>query len=189
LILPTPQNLGSPVDRALARRPSPFGPCMRALDFCLPLRPKEVPWGLAVRGFWHRRGFGEVLRRGCTSCLFIRGIAAAPGLTFFASPKESKQRKASPAGSASFDGRRSLFWLPCGHARAFATRNYLRLSCHCRGRRSRRPGKAVSLRLTASLPLISVNFVTPSLLQSRTQKNSTGSPRKRGRRCFAFAFF
>jgi hypothetical protein len=54
-----------------------------------------------------------------------RGIAPPAGLTFFASPKESKQRKASPAGSPSFDDLRSFFWLRCGHARAFATREYL----------------------------------------------------------------
>ncbi len=63
---------------------------IRVLSICLPYA-REC--GDLCTGTFN----GEVLRLGCFCCLFTRGIAAAPRLTFFASPKESKQRKATAA--------------------------------------------------------------------------------------------
>jgi len=45
-----------------------------AWAFACHLRPKEVPRDPGVRGFLHRRGFGEVLRLGCFCCFFALAV-------------------------------------------------------------------------------------------------------------------
>ena len=59
---------------------SQVGLQLGAVFRCLPDNPVYAHWALllrgpGVRGFLRYRGFGEVLRLGCTGCLFARGIA------------------------------------------------------------------------------------------------------------------